>query len=663
MMKFVNWFLPPALRGAPPDDQRRARLIVVFCFAMAINSAPSVVLLFAGGATAVATPVLVSVMLYIAIPFLLRRTGSIRLSSHALLIIGCANLVVSSAFSGGLTSPGLVWWGAYIIFAVMLLGTKVGLFWTGVITVECIVYLVLAKNGIAITDETSRLDRNEALMSSYATAFIALYLLARVYENLKNSMMSELGEAQRRAEKAHGSARLVLDNVAQGLMIADRSGHVEQEHSEALVRWFGPIAEDDTLFSYLARSNARFAQWLELGWEPLFEDYLPLELVIDQLPAELKHKEQEFSLSYRPILEGGTIVSVLVVVTDVTELVAAARAEEEQRELLAVLQRVLSDRGIFKESCEESQRRVELLCQSDLTRTQALRELHTLKGNTGLLGLIRTSRFCHELENKLVQDNRMLSDAERCALREHWQQVISRILPLLGEPEAAIQLSMGEYQEALHAVADSEPYEMLQSRLRGWAHEPTHKRFTIFAEQIKSLAKRLDKGDIAIRINDGGVRLPRETLSSFWANFVHVVRNAVDHGLETQQERIRASKCESGTIELSARVEPGSIIIEISDDGRGIDWTRVAECARAKGLPAKTREELQAALFTDGISTCTEATETSGRGIGLSALRGAVLALGGQIAVESVKDHGTKFSFRFNLARLRPSYCPGGIAG
>jgi two-component system chemotaxis sensor kinase CheA len=184
----------------------------------------------------------------------------------------------------------------------------------------------------------------------------------------------------------------------------------------------------------------------------------------------------------------------------------------------------------------------------------------------------------------------------------------------------------------------------------------------LFAEQITSLSQRLNKGDVTVHIDDGGVRLPRDCLTGFWSNFSHVVRNAIDHGLEMPDERKQHSKSEFGQIELMTRIERGEVIIQLVDDGRGIDWTHVAERAASMGLPTKTRQDLESALFADGLSTRAEATELSGRGVGLAAVKNTVKAMGGRISVESSIGHGTRFTFTLSLARLRPSCVPAAPA-
>jgi two-component system chemotaxis sensor kinase CheA len=545
-----------------------------------------------------------------------------------------------------------------MIFAVMLLGNRVGLFWTVVSAAQVIALFILHKNGIEVPDDTVKLDRPEALFSAAATAFVAYYLLARVYENLKTQMLSEIAESKLAAERAHASARTVLDNVDQGLLIARLDGRMEPERSEAVVRWFGASDAEETVFTFLGRVDRRFGRWLEAGWQQIVEDFLPLELALHQLPKRFTHGERQFSVSYRPILVEGKVGSMLLVITDITALLAAEHAEEQQRELLSILQRVMVDHEIVLEFMEETHRRVQALTRVGEEASVELRELHTIKGNVSMFGISTTARYCHELETRLLDENRRLTPEERIGLVNQWLAVSQRLRPVLGETRAQVELSKQEYEDALQAVVSRESYPELESRMHGWAHEPTQKRLYIYAEQLRAIATRLGKPEPTVRIDDGGVRLPKCCLGEFWANLQHVIRNAVDHGLESTDERRAAGKTEHGEIVLSTRVEQGNVVIEIADDGRGIDWNRVAARAKGLGLPAHTAEDLENALFVDGLTTKDETTEVSGRGVGLSAVKGVVTAIGGRTLIASAFGRGTRFQFVFPFARLRPSYNP-----
>jgi two-component system chemotaxis sensor kinase CheA len=139
------------------------------------------------------------------------------------------------------------------------------------------------------------------------------------------------------------------------------------------------------------------------------------------------------------------------------------------------------------------------------------------------------------------------------------------------------------------------------------------------------------------------VRLPPRRWASFWSAFAHVVRNTVDHGVETSEKRIAGGKNERATIRVAIGRDRDRVLISIQDDGPGVDWEAIARRARDRGLPADTHAELVAALFTDGISSRAEATGTSGRGVGLGAMRAAVDNLGGELEISTAGESGTMF--------------------
>jgi two-component system chemotaxis sensor kinase CheA len=174
-------------------------------------------------------------------------------------------------------------------------------------------------------------------------------------------------------------------------------------------------------------------------------------------------------------------------------------------------------------------------------------------------------------------------------------------------------------------------------------------RFARLGDHAERLASRLGKPVPAFTIETDDLRLPRERYAPFWAGLVHVVRNAVDHGIETADERAAAGKLARGNVEFRARVHAGDIVIEIADDGGGIDWDRLAAKARAAGLPSTKRADVERALFVSGISTREQITDVSGRGVGLAAVWDATASLGGTVRVESIRGRETRFVFRLPL--------------
>ncbi len=133
----------------------------------------------------------------------------------------------------------------------------------------------------------------------------------------------------------------------------------------------------------------------------------------------------------------------------------------------------------------------------------------------------------------------------------------------------------------------------------------------------------------------------------------HMIRNAIDHGIEKPQDRISTGKPATGTLRLTASQRSGSIVIEIIDDGAGLNRKRIKEIAINKGLISAdmqlTEQEIDHLLFAPGFSTAVEVTNLSGRGVGMDVVKTAITALGGRIAISSITGQGTTFSITLPL--------------
>ncbi|MCA9518509.1 MAG: Hpt domain-containing protein [Myxococcales bacterium] len=452
--------------------------------------------------------------------------------------------------------------------------------------------------------------------------------------------------------------RLVLDNVAQGFLTMDRARRLSPERSAAIVHCFGAIADDATLDDLLRPHDPVAADTLALGWDMVLEGFLPLEVALDALPRELRVGARVVEIEYRPIGDPEAFENTLVVMTDVTLAREAARAEAEQREMVAIFERVFADRAGFVEFFEEGNALVDAVegisPDADPSALAGLRrDLHTLKGNAGLLGIDTLAAICHRLEASLIEDGTLPTPSQRAELRERWERLRVAVARLLGDRErATIELDETDYEALLDAVVAGRPTRELEALIRGWRLEPTERRLSRFAEQARALAERIGKGDLDIATAPHGIRLDPARWSRFWQSFVHVVRNAVDHGVEDADARTAAGKPEQGRLELATFTAGDELVVQLTDDGRGVDWERIAERARALGLPTDSEEALHAAMFTDGVTTRDAASLISGRGVGMSAVAEACKALGGAVEVASRPGVGTTVRFRFPLDEI-----------
>lgn len=210
----------------------------------------------------------------------------------------------------------------------------------------------------------------------------------------------------------------------------------------------------------------------------------------------------------------------------------------------------------------------------------------------------------------------------------------------------AVQLSRQEHVAFVDALVRSGADVSLIHEARSWRSPSTQSLVERLRGQVERIGRQLGK-EIDIDVVDDGHRVPREGMEPFFAGLVHVVRNAIDHGIEDAARREAAGKSSRGRVRLVATNTDGVFEVAIEDDGRGIDWDAVRQRALMKGLPAQTPDDLQRALFADGLSTRDEVTDISGRGVGLGAVREGCLALGGDVVGDTRPGQGTAFRFRF----------------
>ncbi|HWU93227.1 MAG TPA: chemotaxis protein CheA, partial [Sphingomicrobium sp.] len=178
--------------------------------------------------------------------------------------------------------------------------------------------------------------------------------------------------------------------------------------------------------------------------------------------------------------------------------------------------------------------------------------------------------------------------------------------------------------------------------------------FVALPRLVRDLSAELGK-QVLVDVEGGDVELDREMIEMIRDPLTHIVRNAVDHGIEAPAERLKAGKREIGILAVSARQSGNQILIDIHDDGRGIDGNRLVEKAIAAGIIDKAaaaqlspREKL-ALIFEAGLSTAKEVTAISGRGVGMDVVRSNIERIGGIVEVDSRPGVGTSMTLRVPL--------------
>jgi len=189
----------------------------------------------------------------------------------------------------------------------------------------------------------------------------------------------------------------------------------------------------------------------------------------------------------------------------------------------------------------------------------------------------------------------------------------------------------------------------IQAKVLGIRMIPLESVMARFPRMVRDIAK--DQGKQVEFIVDGGnIELDRTVVDRISDPIMHILRNCVDHGIETEVEREKAGKRQRGLIRIVASKQQDHVLIEISDDGRGIDYERIRKKAVSKGMltadqaDSALARELLDLLFRSGFSTKDDVSEVSGRGVGLDVVRRNVEDLGGSVMISSSKGAGTTFS-------------------
>lgn len=181
---------------------------------------------------------------------------------------------------------------------------------------------------------------------------------------------------------------------------------------------------------------------------------------------------------------------------------------------------------------------------------------------------------------------------------------------------------------------------------------PVGSLFSRFPRLVRDLAARSGK-EISLQISGEETELDKMVIELMADPLTHLVRNAADHGVEPPGIRTGRGKPAQGVIRLSAFQEGGRIVLEVEDDGRGLDRERILRKAVAEGFVDETAdladEEVWALIFRPGLSTSEQVSEVSGRGVGMDVVRKNVEALGGSISVRTRAGHGTRFTIRLPL--------------
>jgi chemotaxis protein histidine kinase CheA len=382
---------------------------------------------------------------------------------------------------------------------------------------------------------------------------------------------------------------------------------------------------------------------------------------------------RSLSVRYAPLYDNDSLERILVIVSDVTELIALRQDVENAREqsslrLQIVAEMLTADRSSLSSFFEEIKTRDATLrgILAEVERTEEtkeslsllFREIHTLKGNSRMLKFARLAREAHEFEDlhaDLMQNRQLQTTEQRSSFTatlsilldsvQHYRNTYAEIF--------AGQNSKHDTMKIWNEVRDlSQLFDVpvvLKSLVQARADEQAFRLQDLWHDyqaMVHDIANGLGKKLAPLRMQ-GDAWLKRKVQGALRDAFTHLLRNALDHGIEMPDQRGGKAQEASMTLRVGHSVS-GLLELQLEDDGRGIDHDLVFQIARNKGLvpPDKAQpapEDVYELLFASGFSTKSEASDISGRGVGLDAVRKGLQDHGGQVFVTSQKGRGTIF--------------------
>jgi tetratricopeptide (TPR) repeat protein len=478
---------------------------------------------------------------------------------------------------------------------------------------------LLVNTGLKVEAERNRAlqKENELQAQEISTAQrirVALVVLAVLALGIL-VLLIQVHQGSQKIQESKLKMQRILDHIEEGIFTINAQLHIEGESSAYLQQIFElhePPTGHDALDILLGQShlNAEERSMVrEVMRACIHEDALAFELNAAHLPTELQIHGQTTRtvlVHWTPLYDKDKkIHGFLVNLHDATEerrLAAAVEAEKSksQEREQRILEIVRADRTALRKAFADAHRVIDNLEQKSLTEDQiqdAFRDLHTIKGVARTLGMRAMSLGTHELEGKLLD------------LREEETIDISRWEHHLGQFRSTIQ----EYENLMLQIEQGSAINHAEDG--NLAREVGRHQ-----NMVVKLLKRQKVDCESFEVIDEMVHWPEELLQATAEVLVHSLTNSVDHGFNLP--KMRGLPISAAHFRIHARPDAaGSVCIEVQDNGQGLDLDLLKALAKQRAWAGQTFAELTPMLFLDGLSTAEKATATSGRGVGLSAIR------------------------------------------
>jgi HPt (histidine-containing phosphotransfer) domain-containing protein len=512
----------------------------------------------------------------------------------------------------------------------------------------------------------------------------------RTAHRLSRSLQEEVELKTRRI-------RSMLDHIPQGVLSLVPSAVTDHEFSKHLTLILGTSEIAGRSLEVLLLDHCRLSSddkaRIMAALSAMFgEDEINFELNQSQLPIELELSQGNGSklleLNWAPILNSQKVVErIQLTLHDLTQMKAMEQESEDRKREMAFIQEVIGSKPkIFQNFLESSQQLLEENRRLIECNSQGLNEIikilfvnmHTIKGTARSLKLNNLTGYIHDLEQvyaQLLKDPKgwnqteLLTDLDQLVQRlVHYQHIHTDVLGRQMSNQMEIGLPRDFLEQHCHLLSrlSASPLKPdLRANLvssiqliEEQVFRDAEEFFMNFSDMADRIARDLGKETPLVQVSSQNILLNQKSETILNKILIHILRNAIDHGIESTEVRLSKGKPSFGCIRYEITETGEGLSIRIQDDGRGLNLKSLRLKATQSGLAENvTLQDLAELIFKPGLSTAGTVTEISGRGMGMDAIRKYVHDIQGSVQIELFTEDMHEDFCPFQLHIILPSDC------
>jgi signal transduction histidine kinase len=491
-----------------------------------------------------------------------------------------------------------------------------------------------------------------SFLLTFSQAILLSKRFNRAFDQAENAERKErsLNEIlEQKVEERTEQINTILANVSSGFLLIDRSGCLLPGFTESCHRLLGVKLHAGQSLSEILRTDDQTRTCFRQAMAQVFEDLMPAAVSLSQIPSRVRINGLTLGISGAELRhkDSGRVKAILFTIHDVSTLQEAEKRVQYNETLLTIVQEREAFKLFLKDFRETVTSAMESVRKGHQNQVRIF--LHTLKGNLGTFGIMTLADRIHELESKSKVEADELQSLSQ--MMDEFLSENAKVLHIDAMETDVFEMHPDDYKEIIDYINRNvpEPQHTDLIRLYQRSHQrPIHSYTGPLPMTAGYIARKLGK-ELHCTLEGQHIRID-ERYAPVLRNLIHIVRNAVDHGIELPEDR--GDKDASGHLRIAFHLETEQFRIICEDDGRGLNYDRIRFKAVEVGLLTEaaargaTENELSQLIFMPQFSTAERLTNISGRGVGLSALADSVKALDGTIVVSSREGQGLRVEIR-----------------